>query len=272
MTSILAESLGILWSGGRGKQKNKNKEQNGGDKWEIVYWGGGAFRGRAELVKLVFAAADVKYTMQGDGIPEIIAAYPKEPTPVATILAKTPKHFAPPILRNTATGFELSQTPAILEYLGEKFGLVPHSLEDKARAQQVTLSACDFLADGRAPFHPVKPTESYSVQMDEAKVAVAEFVKDGGRLDRWLAHFVTLIDNRPGGRYLFGDTITYADCALFHVLDAAMSQFPDAWDEPSREKLRTTLEPYMKLITMHVTLGAYLKADDRAPWAGDSMM
>ena len=61
------------------------------DKWEIVYWGGGAFRGRAELVKLVFAAADVKYTMQGDGIPEIIAAYPKEPTPVATILAKTPK-------------------------------------------------------------------------------------------------------------------------------------------------------------------------------------
>ena len=85
-------------------------------------------------------------------------------------------------------------------------------------------------------------------------------------------HFVTLIDNRPGGRYLFGDTITYADCALFHVLDAAMSQFPDAWDEPSREKLRATLEPYMKLITMHVTLGAYLKADDRAPWAGDSMM
>ena len=269
MTSILAESLGTLWSG-RGKQKNKNKEQNGGDKWEIVYWGGGAFRGRAELVKLVFAAADVKYTMQGDGIPEIIAAYPKEPTPVATILAKTPKHFAPPILRNTATGFELSQTPAILEYLGEKFGLVPHSLEDKARARQVALSACDFLADGRAPFHPVKPTESYAIQKDEAAVAVAEFTAEGGRLDRWLAHFATLVDNKP--RYLFGDTITYADCALFHVLDAAMSQFPDAWDEPSREKLRAALEPYMKLITMHVTLGAYLKADDRAPWAGDSMM
>ena len=97
MTSILAESLGTLWAG-RGKQKNKNKEQNGGDnsdKWELVYWGGGAFRGRAELVKLVFAAADVKYTMQGDGIPEIIAAYPKEPTPVATILAKTPKKPLP---------------------------------------------------------------------------------------------------------------------------------------------------------------------------------
>ena len=183
---------------------------------------------------------------------------------------RAPKHFAPPILRNTATGFELSQTPAILEYLGEKFGLVPHSLEDKARARQVALSACDFLADGRAPFHPVKPTESYAIQKDEAAVAVAEFTAEGGRLDRWLAHFATLVDNKP--RYLFGDTITYADCALFHVLDAAMSQFPDAWDEPSREKLRATLEPYMKLITMHVTLGAYLKADDRAPWAGDSMM
>ena len=34
MTSILAESLGTLWSG-RGKQKNKNKEKNG-DKWEII--------------------------------------------------------------------------------------------------------------------------------------------------------------------------------------------------------------------------------------------
>ena len=140
----------------------------------------------------------------------------------------------------------------------------------KARARQVALSACDFLADGRAPFHPVKPTESYAIQKDEAAVAVAEFTAEGGRLDRWLAHFATLVDNKP--RYLFGDTITYADCALFHVLDAAMSQFPDAWDEPSREKLRATLEPYMKLITMHVTLGAYLKADDRAPWAGDSMM
>ena len=62
MTSILAESLGTLWAG-RGKQKNKEQH---GDKWEIVYWGGGAFRGRAELVKLVFAAADVKYTMRGD--------------------------------------------------------------------------------------------------------------------------------------------------------------------------------------------------------------
>ena len=51
-----------------------------------------------------------------------------------------------------------------------------------------------------------------------------------------------------------------------------MSQFPDAWDAPSREKLRAALEPYMKLITMHVTLGAYLKSDTRAPWAGDSMM
>ena len=237
MTSILAESLGTLWAG-RGKQKNKD---HSGDKWEIIYWGGGAFRGRAELVKLVFAAADVKYTMQGDGIPEIIAAYPKEPTPVATILAKTPKHFAPPIIRNVTTGFELSQTPAIMEYLGEKFGLVPHSPEDRARANQVVLSACDFLADGRAPFHPVKPTESYSVQMDEAAIAVAEFVKEGGRLDRWLAHFATLVDGKP--RYLFGDTITYADCALYHVLDAAMSQFPDAWDAPSREKLERRSSP-----------------------------
>ena len=49
MTSILAESLGILWSGGRGKQKNKNKEQNGGDKWEIVYWGGWTAGSRTSL-------------------------------------------------------------------------------------------------------------------------------------------------------------------------------------------------------------------------------
>ena len=84
------------------------------------------------------------------------------------------------------------------------------------------------------------------------------------RLDR-----SCFVDNKP--RYLFGDTITYADCALFHVLDAAMSQFPDAWDEPpSCESPRGRRAVHEA--TMHVTLGAYLKADDRAPWAGDSIV
>ena len=63
-------------------------------------------------------------------------------------------------------------------------------------------------------------------------MAVAEFTAEGGRLDRWLAR-ATLVDNKP--RYLFGDTITYADCALFRARrgDEPVSR---TWDEQG-EKL-----------------------------------
>lgn len=45
--------------------------------------------------------------------------------------------------------FHLGQTPVICKYLGEKFGLVPKSEEEKWQAEQVNATIHDFVAEGK---------------------------------------------------------------------------------------------------------------------------
>ena len=45
--------------------------------------------------------------------------------------------------------FTLSQCHAICRYLGEEFGLSPDTKEEKARADQLSLTCHDYIAEGR---------------------------------------------------------------------------------------------------------------------------
>ena len=99
-------------------------------------------------------------------------------------------------------GFTLSQTPAIVMYLGQRFGFYPDTLEGQARATQITNSAMDLHNAGRACYHPVNNMASYYTQVEEAKVAVAEFAS--GRLVKWLKHFENmLVSNNEGKIYQY---------------------------------------------------------------------
>ena len=44
--------------------------------------------------------------------------------------------------------FRLSQCHAICRYLGEEFGLVPDTKEEKALAEQHSITCHDFIAEG----------------------------------------------------------------------------------------------------------------------------
>ena len=102
--------------------------------WELYYWH--FLAGRGDFVRLLFAEAEVEYRdvcRDEESSAAALKFYKGE---------RGPEEFpvlAPPIIRNPDTGFVLSQTPAILEYLGRKYRLCPpeEDLEAQAQAMQV---------------------------------------------------------------------------------------------------------------------------------------
>lgn len=57
------------------------------------------------------------------------------------------------ILRNVLGDFHLCQTSVICKYLGEQFGLMPKSEEEKWQADQVNATIHDFVAEGMSRAH-----------------------------------------------------------------------------------------------------------------------
>lgn len=246
--------------------------------WELFYHAD-PFKGRAEFVRLMFEVAGVSYTEKGgDEMAAILAAW----KPSSEILAMTKANFAPPVIRRGE--FSLSQTTAILQYLGEEYGMMPSSLEERTFAMQLTLSVADALNECRGPFHPKVTSGSYSIQKEEAVVSVKEFCKDDGRWDKWLFHFANVISLRRAGTgkadgFLFGagDKIMYPDVALFYMVEAMQSQFADGtpfpyWTAPCRAKAVEVLESFLAACRTVPNLHAYLDSGRRRPWAGDSCM
>ena len=125
-------------------------------------------------MRLMFEEAGVAYDdvcRREDSHRAVLAFYqPPEPGVVAPV-------FAPPIIRKGE--FVLSQTAAILQYLGRLFGLYPSGgAEEEARAMQLTLTVMDYVSEGIDAFHPIKKTGTYDSQKDEAEKFIEVFKKD----------------------------------------------------------------------------------------------
>jgi len=237
--------------------------------WELYYWasikdGKNRMIGRGEFVRLLFEAAGVPFVDHGVQDPSSVAAFVfggnKDGFPV----------FAPPIIKKG--DFVLFSTPTIMRYLGKQFGLYPKSGEDEAHADAVMELATDFIAEGRLVFHPKCFIASYYEQIEESKPYVAWF--EDQRLGKFLNHFEKLLNYnetrfRSSG-FVVGNELTYADIALFHVLDAAQNQFPQAFEKVI--SATTHLRPFMTKIRELPRVSAYLASDRRGSYEGNSMM
>lgn len=83
---------------------------------------------------------------------------------------------APPIIQNG--DFYLSQTPAILQYLGKKYGAYPSGgIEEEGRAEQVNQLVCDLMAEGHDCYHPLEKCGTYESQKDAAAPQIEQFRK-----------------------------------------------------------------------------------------------
>ncbi len=135
--------------------------QDADDVYELIYWPG--IPGRGEHVRLALEEAGAAYTdtaraaaTDGDGRATVEAAVAEDNAGDA----RNPPPFAPPVLRHHRSGggggedddegLLLSQTPAILAYLGPRLGLVPDARADPhgaLRVQALALTALDGLSD-----------------------------------------------------------------------------------------------------------------------------
>lgn len=236
--------------------------------WELYYWtsmkeGKNRMIGRGEFVRLLFEAAGVPFIDHGVVDPSSVAKFVygggNSGFPI----------FAPPVIKRG--DFVLSSTPAIMRYLGKQLGLFPKTAEDEAHADSTMELVSDFITEGRLVFHPKCFTASYYEQVEEAKPYIAWFEEQ--RIGKFLNHFEKLLkhnESKNTSGYVIGDSLTYVDVAVYHVLNAAENQFPTAFKRIVDET--THLRPYMKRIRELPNVAAYLASDRRGSFEGNSMM
>ena len=102
----------------------------------LYYWSA-PFRG--QFVRAVLAYADKTWTEPGDDAIVALMEGPIEAMPVP--------FMGPPVLVDETAGVALSQTPAILFYLGETLGLLPAAPALRALTLNVAIDANDLIDD-----------------------------------------------------------------------------------------------------------------------------
>nr|XP_039250378.1 glutathione S-transferase P-like [Styela clava] len=230
-------------------------------KWILHYWGG--FVGRAEFVRLIFEEAGVPFENNSDHCEEWFRKG-KCRFGEAGIFPS----FAPPLLQKGS--FYLSSTPAICKYLGKQFGFFPKSEEDQAHAEQVNNAIHDYIGEARLAFHGVNHLASYFGQEKETQVYIDRFIAE--RLMLWLKHFEAVLRHNKGGSgFVIGDTLTYVDLALLHILRATEAQFPEQWKAAAADYAKL-LNGFKARISARPNLAAYLASERCAKFSGNSMM
>ncbi|XP_076460332.1 glutathione S-transferase-like [Babylonia areolata] len=233
----------------------------GEDVYKVYYWDpqkvmqGGP--GRSEFIKLVLEEAGVPYMMVHDKVLELFRQGQWTGYPV----------FAVPVIEKG--GFSLSQTGVACRYLGKKHGLYPASEEDEWHADQINTTVHDYIGEGRLAFHGKNWAASYFDQVEETKPYQELFVKE--RMPKFLQHFEKALAANKGGRgFMVGDSVTYVDLAVLHVLRATQSQFPEAWE--AQKTSIPLLVAFKDRMSERPRLKAYFASSRCLPFSGNSMM
>lgn len=135
--------------------------------YELCYWP--SIPGRGEFVRLALEEAGAPYRDVA-----------REPGGMAAMQALLqgegvagPPPFAPPIL--TAGGLVISQTSAILHFLGRRHGLAPADEAGQLHALQVQLTIADLVNEVHDTHHPLSVELFYDDQKPEALARAQAF-------------------------------------------------------------------------------------------------
>jgi len=146
--------------------------------YKVYYWPG--FTGRAEGILFLLEQAGVAYTLESD---------------IQGVTAKHPVCFACPVVDDGHT--VISQTPAVLYYLGKKLGFFPDDHND-ARALQISLNIADLWSEG------------YEAKKKDGG---AEWIKT--RFSKW----ANSLEHSIQGKYFFGEKLTYVDFQALNLVN-----------------------------------------------------
>ena len=247
--------------------------------WTVVYHMPGKFKGRGEFLRLMLEDAGITDYVNTDkecyGPTGCMDMFRGSADAINADLETSdylwPNLYPPAIHHKPAANNDggqqqqeevyVNQVGACMIYLADKLGYAPATDAEKARANSILMNCVDYIADGRASFHPVKNTMSYNDQKEEGDRVSKEFTQD--RMKKYLYHFNKVV-HRVGSKkpVAGGEKLTYADFALFHVLDATISQFNTEFYEMACDKLDVpALKEYHAWIASRPNLAAYFKTD-----------
>lgn len=227
--------------------------------YELYYWP--TIQGRGEFVRLLLEDVGADYIdvvrkpeAEGGGIPALRAML-DDPD-----LTEAP--FAPPILKDGDT--LVTQTPLIMDYLGERHELSPREAGARRRAVQLSMLLADFLIEAHDVHHPVAKEFYYEDQRDEALRRAPSF-RDL-RIPKFYGYFERLLD---GTGFLIGNELTHADISLFQIVEGMRYAFPKTMarlehDYPAVVMLRDS-------IAARPGIKAYLASDQRIPFNTDGI-
>jgi glutathione S-transferase len=171
------------------------------DRYELYYWPN--IQGRGEFIRLAFEATATPYV----DVARLPAAEGGGSAAILPFLrGERPGNLplAPPFLK---TGeLVLAQTPAILQFLAPKLGLVSERDSERWFAHQVELTVADFIGEVHDTHHPVATSLYYEDQRAEAKRRAALFLKE--RLPKFLGYFEHVLERPGSGPLLAGNLLT----------------------------------------------------------------
>ena len=223
--------------------------------YELYYWP--EIPGRGEFIRLALECAGADYAdvarLPDRGIPELLEFLQSHEVPHPP--------FAPPFLKDGSQ--VIGQTAAILLYLGDRLGLAPADEAGRLWVHQLQLTITDFISEIHDTHHPIAGELYYEDQKQEAKRRAKNF-RDN-RLPKYLGYFegvLTVQGNK--GKYLAGDSMSYADLSMFHVIAGLRYAFPNSMMQI--EGKFPGLSALYDRIRLLPELGGYLASARRLPF------
>lgn len=231
-------------------------------RYELFYWP--EIQGRGEFVRLALEEGGADYVdvarrseRSGMGMDAMFRLMESE------TLSQLP--FAPPFLR--AGEQVIGQTANILLFLGPRLGLVPEDEAGRLWVHQLQLTIADFVAEVHDTHHPIASSLYYEEQKEEALRRAADFTS--ARMPKFFDYFEVVLQRCPGGEWLAGGMLTYADLSLFQVVEGLRYAFP---------RTMKRLEPgYPAIVALHGRVAerkrikAYLKSKRRIPFNNEDV-
>jgi len=226
--------LGIIYSRKR-SIRNRIKER-----FELFYWP--MTIGRGEFMRLMFIETNTPFidVYEKSTIPEVKEININRPP-------RSRGYFAMPAIRHTDPSGNiilLSQTSTIMHYLAKKLDggrLLPTTEQDEYQAMMLMACVADLVEEGCIAWHAMDYNARYLDQKEQTQPFIDEYKSH--RLPKWCSFFENILSsNRDGQGYFVGQSLSFADIAIFHIFHGIRFQCPEEYQAAPIPKVRAFMD------------------------------